>query len=114
MANNPFQNFVATEFLEQNPQAAYLSSPIGQQFMTRSTGVEDPTRRRFFQESFQNIYQDYLGKLGSQARAGEVPETTFRDYLTTNPFTERFARLTPQQRGIYTQDYNPRTRMIFY
>ena len=37
MANNPFQNFVATEFLEQNPQAAYLSSPIGQQFMTRST-----------------------------------------------------------------------------
>ena len=113
-ATNPFQSFVASEFLEQTPQAAYLSSPIGQQFMQRPTGIQDPSKRKFFQESFQNIYQDYLGKLGTQARAGEVPDTTFTDYLSTAPFTERYARLTPAERGIYTQNYNPRTRHIYY
>mgnify|MGYP003644022694 CR=1 FL=1 len=111
---NPFQDFIASEFLEQTPQASYLSSPLGKQFMKRSTGVQDPAKKRFFQESFQDIYQDYLGKLGAQAREGQTPDTTFTDYLGTDPFTERFAGLTPSEKGIYTQNYNPRTRHIYY
>ena len=111
---NPFFDFVADEFLEQTPSAAYYSSPMAEGFMTRPTGVTDPSRKNYFQESFQDFYNEYLGQLGTQARGGEVPSMRFRDYLANDPFTERYSRLTPKQRGIYSQDYNPRTRQIYY
>ncbi len=114
MATNPFQNYIASEFLETQPRATYLSSPFAEQWQTRSTGITDPSKRRFYQSSFQDIYNDYLAKLGTQARGGEVPSMRFRDYLADDPFTERFSRLTPMQKGIYSQDYNPRTRQIYY
>ena len=81
---NPFQDFIASEFLEQTPQASYLSSPLGKQFMKRSTGVQDPAKKRFFQESFQDIYQDYLGKLGAQAYiTNDTMETNIIIYITS-------------------------------
>lgn len=114
MATNPFQSYISNEFLEQQPRAAYLSSPFAQQWQQRSTGVTDPSRKRFYQSSFQDVYNDYLAQLGTQARGGEVPSMRFRDYLEADPFTERFSRLTPMQKGIYGGDFNPRTRQIYY
>ena len=31
-----------------------------------------------------------------------------------DPFTDKYSGLTPEQKGIYSQTYNPRTRTLFY
>ena len=121
MADNPFQSFtdysyspevgsmLSSNFLERTPTAAYYSSPTGSNFSTAS-----PNRRRFFQDSFQDIYNQYLGELGSKARQGERSPLKFADYLERDPFTERYSGLSPMQRGVYSQQYSPSTRFIYY
>ena len=126
-----FQNMVGQEFLERTPRAAYFASPRGANFMRRpgQTDIQDPTRKRFYQQNFQTFYDDYLAKLGTQAygepgmpgKPGDVsqrqygiPTMSFQDYLQQDPFTEKYSALTPEQKGIYSQTYNPRTRTLFY
>ena len=112
---NPFQDYLPQEFLETTPSAAYYSSPNATDFYTRPSGTIDPSKKKFYQESFQDIYNEYLGKLGSTAREGEVPDLRFTDYLSeANPFTERYDKLTPYQRGQSTRPYAPSTRFIYY
>jgi len=137
-ASNVFGDFISPEwkgeigrtFLEQNPMATYLSSPTGQAFTREGVSRREapgiggamrgqtPVKRRFFQESFQDVYNDYLANLGSASRAGEMPSKTFREYLAEDPFTERFSRLTPNERAFYgsqrQQTFAPRTRQIYY
>jgi hypothetical protein len=125
-----WQQEIGKTFLEQNPLATYLSSPTGEAF-TRGGLIEaesaaqggamrgqTPAKRRFFQQSFQDVYNDYLSQLGGQARQGEIPTTTFRDYLATDPFTERYTKLTPDERRYYGSQgratFAPRTRQIYY
>ena len=137
MAQNPFDNFIAKgispsfesmvgqEFLERTPRAAYLGSPMGASFMQRpgQTDMQDPTKKRFYQQNFQTFYDDYLSKLGTQAygtvdaqgnRQYGTPTMSFQDYLQQDPFTDKYSGLTPEQKGIYSQNYNPRTRTLFY
>ena len=93
---NPFRDYLPQEFLEQTPSAAYYSSPAASEFYTRPSGTVDPSKKKFYQESFQDIYSDYLGKLGGIAREGEVPELRFTDFLSqANTFTERYSGLSP-------------------
>lgn len=136
--DNNFSDFLSPEwkgeigktFLEQNPMATYLSSPTGQAFTREGVSRREapgiggamrgqtPVKRRFFQESFQDVYNDYLANLGSASRAGEMPSKTFREHLAEDPFTERFSRLTPNERAFYgsqrQQTFAPRTRQIYY
>jgi len=112
---NPFEDYLPQEFLETSPSAAYYSSPGAAEFYTRPSGQVDPTRKKFYQESFQDIYNEYLGKLGGMAREGEIPDLRFSDYLSSaDPFKERFERLTPYQRGQSTRAFAPSTRFIYY
>ena len=112
---NPFIDYLPQEFLEQTPSAAYYSSPQASEFYTRPSGTVDPSKKKFYQESFQDIYSDYLGKLGGIAREGEVPELRFTDFLSqANPFTERYSGLSPYERGINTRTFAPSTRFIYY
>jgi|TARA_Y100000593_G_C4304126_1_gene334893 hypothetical protein len=102
-------SMLSRNFLESTPTAAYYSSPTGREFGTRS-----PNRQRFFQESFQDIYNQYLGELGSKARQNQISPLRFADYLERDPFTERYSALSPIQRGIYSQQFSPSTRFIYY
>jgi hypothetical protein len=112
---NPFRDYLPQEFLEQTPSAAYYSSPAASEFYTRPSGTVDPSKKKFYQESFQDIYSDYLGKLGTQARGGETPDLKFTDYLSqASPFTERYSALSPYERGINTRTFAPSTRFIYY
>ena len=112
---NPFRDYLPQEFLEQTPSAAYYSSPQASEFYTRPSGTVDPSKKKFYQESFQDIYSDYLGKLGTQARGGETPDLRFTDYLSqADPFTERYAKLSPYERGISPRTFAPSTRFIYY
>ena len=110
---NPWANL-----LEQVPEAAYYSSPAGQSFASGS-----PRQRSYFENQFSNIYNQYLGALGTEIRAGGgLPETRFQDYLeNVNPyqgnslFQARYGALTPNQRGDYSaMNLAPRTRFMYY
>ena len=104
--NNPF-----IDYLESDPTAAYYSnpSPTAQRFMGGSQG-----QQRYFQNQFQNIYNEYLGELGSQIRAGETPTMRWRDHLEDIPFTQRYAALSPEQAGRSRRRYSPSTRQIYF
>lgn len=102
-------------FLEERPQVAYYSSPTGMAFGGRS-----PASQKFFERSFGDIYNQYLGELGSQIRdyssgkTKDTPSLTFTEYLKRDPFTDRYTAMPPTARGSFTGSYAPQTRRIFY
>jgi len=117
------------EFLETQPAAAYYSSPGGMAFMAgmspaayqaipmdaRATQAPaSQARRRVYDNQFQNVYNDYLGALGTQIQQGAAPTLRFADYLERNPFTERYAALTPQQAGRSVSRFSPSMRQIYF
>ena len=109
---NPFSDWTAGS-MQHDPQMAYYSSIVGGEF-----GKQSPAQRRFFETSFDQIYNSYLGEMGKQIRAnqGKTPDQPlqFEDYLRSDPFTERYSRLTPSERGEYLGRYSPSTRRIYY
>jgi hypothetical protein len=102
--NNPF-----IDYLEFEPRAAYYSSPASRQFTQGGEG-----QRRYFQNQFQDVYNEFLGALGSQIRSGQAPTMRWADYLDTVPFTERYAGLSPEQAGRSRRRYSPSTRQIYF
>jgi hypothetical protein len=114
MANgNAFTDFLANGdwgslLLTQMPQAAYYSSPAGQQF-----GQASPRRGRYYQQAYQDVYGQYLGELGTALREGREP-ARFQDFLETDPWTARYGQLPQYERGVTRTYTDPRTRFIFY
>ena len=105
------------EFLETQPAAAYYSSPGGMAFMAGMSPAAYqaiPMDARAYENQFQNVYNDYLGALGTQIRGGVAPTLRFTDYLEQNPFTERYAALTPQQAGRSVSRFSPSMRQIYF
>ena len=94
--------------LQELPQAAYFSSPMGQQF-----GAESPRRSRYMQNAYNDVYGQYLGEIGRSFREGQAP-ATFMDFLETDPFTKVYSQLPQYERGVTQTMTNPRTRFIFY
>ena len=99
--NNPFM-----DFLEYEPLAAYYADP------RVSSGSQG--QQRYYQNQFQDVYNEFLGELGSQIKAGQAPTMRWADYLDTVPFTERYARLSPEQAGRSRRRYSPSTRQIYF
>jgi hypothetical protein len=106
-SGNPFLDY--TDILEVEPQSAYYSSPSGTAFMGQSPGT-----RRYYQNQFQNIYNEYLGAQGDLIRGGALPSLKWADYLDNVPFTQRYAALTPEMAGRSTRRYSPGTRQIYF
>jgi hypothetical protein len=94
--------------LQQMPQAQYYSSPTGMDFAQQS-----PSRGRFFQQAYQDVYSDYLGNIGTAMRQGQAP-TSFMDYMeTADPWTARYSSLPQVSRGTTGMYTNPRTRFLY-
>lgn len=70
---NPF-----ADFLEETPEAAYYSyiNPSGR----------TPRYRNYWERQFSNIYNRYLGTLGTRARAGKTPTGSFNQFLSDFDF----------------------------
>ncbi len=111
--NNPFQDFLSGSgnwyqlLLSEMPLEQYYSSPAGMDFGGRS-----PRRQRYFDQSYQDIYQDYMGETGRALREGTAP-TTFMQFLETDPWTRRYTSLPQSARGTTGLAYNPRTRFLY-
>jgi hypothetical protein len=106
--NNPF-----LDFLEYEPEAAYYSSPKGWTGQN-AFAVGSPNQRRYYQNQFQNIYNEFLGALGQEARRGEAPSMRWTDYLENIPWAERYSGLSPEMAGRTTSRYAPGTRQIYF
>lgn len=117
MANgdNPFADYLdggsswGSLLLEQLPQAAYFSSPTGQSF-----GAGSPSKQRYFQQNYQDVFNQYMGALGQQIRGGQNPNLSFQSFLEQDPWTSRYSQLPQAARGVNTGMNDPRTRYIYY
>ena len=105
-----FQSFSPdwwSQVLKEFEPAQYYSSYAGLDFAGRS-----PRRRRFFEDAYQDITQDYYQSAGTAMRQGEEP-VSFQEFLETNPWTARYGRLPQTARGMTGMMANPRTRFLF-
>lgn len=130
MANGLPQNiFNFEDFLETQPQAVYQS------FVTDPRAGMTSNMRRFYQNQFNQIQNEYIGKLAREMREGKLPTQSFQDFLgnkETGVFRmpeqsgrqirgyERFRRQSPYTRASYSQGpysqniFAPSTRWITY
>ena len=100
---NPYQGLFGG-FLEDDPRAAYFSQkdPFG----------TSPTQRKFYENAFSRIHNQFLGALGRQARTEHAPTLRFTDFLEGFPFQQELFQATPFQRGQTTRQFAPRTRFL--
>ena len=100
-------NIWSRDFLEDFPDIAYEAYRPNQ-----LTGFEGapPTFFDYFQNRQAQVGREYLGQLGTQARAGQAPTTTNVDFLANYPWMQRFLSLSPQQRGAQSSMFAPRAR----
>ena len=103
--NNPF--------LQNNPFLDYLEASTEGQFgLFQSAAQPFTTERRKRQvvtDVFQQARNEFLGELASAARAGQIPDTTFTEFLDTFPIAQRIQ----QQAGSpYTRALAPPTRFL--
>jgi hypothetical protein len=109
-----FTDFLANSdwgslLLSQMPGATYYSDPGGQEFAAQS-----PRQGRYFQQAYQDVYNQYLGNIGTSLREGREP-TTFRQFIESeDPWTARYGKLPQFERGVTKTYTDPRTRFIFY
>ena len=127
MATNLFD---FSDFLEERPQELYqsfLTDPAIKKTMPSSM-------RRYYQNQFTNIQNEYIGELGRQLREGKTPTRTFQNFLSQDIFgqptsgtgmrrftgAEKFMRESPYTRSTYgagpmrQNTYAPSTRWITY
>ena len=122
---NPFQDFYGG-ILDADPELAYMGAVSDTPFM----GTKPMQRKAqdYYRGKFGDMFNEYLGELGSfyksqqnnqqnnqqsmTAQNRSVPK--FTDFLSQTPFTERYASLTPYQRGMSTSRFSPSTRHIYY
>lgn len=103
MAGTPFLDFY-TQLLNEQPELAYNAALYGQNLT--------PNQRRYGQNAYQDVWSEYLGRLGQQIQQGQAPTLQFTDFLPQQSFAQRYQQQTPQQRGDFSQRYAPRTRWL--
>ena len=81
---NPFM-----DFLEEQQRPAYFA--YQDQWRT-------PNQKKYYQNQFSEIQDQYLGKLGQQVMGGGLPTMKFADFLKGFDWQQDYGGLTPQQR----------------
>jgi len=109
-SNDPFgiSDFWRKSLAEEgSPQrAAYF----GYQDQQRS-----PNQKRFFQNQFSNVQNQYMGQLGQQIMGGGAPDLNFTDFLSQyfspqGGAAQAWGGMSPGQRGLDFGRFAPPTR----
>jgi len=90
--------------LEQMPEAAYYSYG--------ADWARTPNQQKWLQGQYGDIWNQYLGALGSQMRQGQSPNMPWTDFLQNLPFSERFGNLSPEQQGKDYSKFAPPLRWL--
>jgi hypothetical protein len=77
---------------------------------------KSPNQRRFFQNQYETIMNEFLGAQGQQLRQGMSPQElpSFVDFLGPFNFADRFASTPPSARGARTSRFSPRAVFDFF
>ena len=94
---NPF-----SDILESEPRAGY--------FAYQNQVGSSPNQKKWFQNAFSQVQDQYLGQLGQQLGGNQLPTLRFADFLKNYDFQGQYNQLTPTQQGRQTSDFNPFTR----
>ena len=108
-----------------NPYMAILEESPGAAYFSYADQWSSPAQQQYYQNQFQNVYNQYLGTLGTALRSGasgtegapsisDIGQMSFTNYLGDMNWTDRYTSLPPTMRGDYTSSYNPRTRQIYF
>ena len=113
MNYNAFDDFFGT-MLEAEPQSAFMGEVASQPF--RGTAPMKQRAQNYWQNQFSNVYSQYMGQRAQEMRQRKDPSewTTFTDYVSDFPFTQRYSQLSPYQRGVTTSRFAPSTRHIYF
>lgn len=121
--NNPWSSWLGED---TNPYMAVLEESPGAAYYSHQTDWgSSPNQQQYYQNQFQNVYNQYLGTLGSALRQGasgeegalsipEIGRMGFTDYLGNYDWTDRYTSLPSAMRGDFTSQFNPRTRSIYF
>lgn len=92
-------------FLEEEPKTGYFS------YGDRFAGPSGSQRQgNFFQNQFNNIYDLYLGRLGTQIRQGLAPTEKWNDFLGGFDFNKWYRdQTTAQERNPQQNQLVPET-----
>lgn len=101
-----FDQDVGQEFLASDPEGRRAS------FFSFVNQQKAP-QRRFFQNEFQNIQNQFLGQLGQNIRESGTSDLTFESFLGDFPFATRFQGLPPSLRGALKTRFAPSVRSFF-
>jgi hypothetical protein len=74
--------FDFSDFLEERPQELYQS------FLTDPGTKMPSSMRRYYQNQFTNIQNEYIGELTRQMREGKTPTRTFQNFLSEGAFKQ--------------------------
>ncbi len=98
-----------TDWLSQDPSAQFHTS-LGQQGGKQGMS---PFMRRYFQNQYNPIYNQFLGALGGQVQGGQKPDQTFGGFLNQFPWQQEFQSLPAWQRG-FNPASAPRSKWLVY
>lgn len=94
-------------FLEGEPKSAYFS------YQNLFGGPYQASRQQnYFQNQFNDIYNEYLGNLGTQAQGGQDPTLQWNDFLGGIDWNNRWSRLPPSLRGDVNGAFAPSVRWL--
>lgn len=71
-----------SDFLETQPQALYQS------YLGDPKNNMNASMKRYYQNQFSNIQNEYIGSLARDMRGGKLPTGRFSDYLESNVFRQ--------------------------
>lgn len=104
--DDSFIDFTPREFFGANPRAAY--------FAQRPRFGRSPNQLRFFENSFQDIMDEFQGALGQRVNQGQpLQDFTFQSFVEDFPFTNRFLSKPPSLRGGERRRFAPFAQFRF-
>jgi len=73
-----------------------------------------PAMNRYYKNNYGNMYQNYMGALGTQAQQGTMPTQSFGQYLQGYDAQKNYQNLPSYQRGYSPRTFSPSRRWINY
>jgi hypothetical protein len=94
------------QWLNETPQAGYFSWAGG----LKGT----PAMNRYYGNEYGNMYNRYMGTLGSQVQSGQAPTTSFVDWLKQFNATQNYQNQPNYMRGMNYGAFSPSRRWLIY
>jgi len=99
--------------MQQNPWLDALEEQANWRtgyFGFQSQFGNSPNQKKYYQNQFQKIQDEFMGKQAQQVLGGGAPNLGFVDFLKNYNWNQNYQGLPPQERGQDNARFNPFTR----